>query len=116
MDIKEVSQNKAISTDLLRYFERIGIIPKIKRLKDGNREYDENDLKWLDFILAYSKLNFPQELLFNYGQIKTEDSKAFIDRRNFLVDEKDELKEKLVELQQCIAVLESLIASYNKII
>ena len=39
MKIAEVSELLDISADTLRYYERIGLIPKIHRDKSGNREH-----------------------------------------------------------------------------
>ena len=41
MKIAEVSKLLDISADTLRYYERIGLIPKIHRDKSGNRDYTE---------------------------------------------------------------------------
>lgn len=45
MTIAEVSKQCNISPDTLRYHERIGLIPPIKRNKSGIRDYGETDLK-----------------------------------------------------------------------
>ena len=37
MIISEVSKKYGISTDTLRYYERIGLIPKVGKNRSGNR-------------------------------------------------------------------------------
>lgn len=44
MTIKEVSQKYNISQDTLRYYERVGMIPKVTRTASGIRDYQESDL------------------------------------------------------------------------
>lgn len=44
MTITEVSKKINISADALRYYEKIGLIPKIKRNKTGIRDYSGDDL------------------------------------------------------------------------
>ena len=39
MTIKEVSERFGVSTDALRYYERIGLIPQIARTAGGIRDY-----------------------------------------------------------------------------
>ena len=39
MTIKEVSERFGVSTDTLRYYERIGLIPQIVRTAGGIRDY-----------------------------------------------------------------------------
>ncbi|HPC76849.1 MAG TPA: MerR family DNA-binding transcriptional regulator, partial [bacterium] len=45
MTISEVSKKYEISPDTLRYYERIGLIPKIYRNGNGIREYTEEDCR-----------------------------------------------------------------------
>ena len=42
MTIKEVSQKYNISQDTLRYYERVGMIPKVTRTASGIRDYQES--------------------------------------------------------------------------
>lgn len=39
MTISEVSKKYDISTDTLRYYERIGLLPPVPRTKSGLRDY-----------------------------------------------------------------------------
>ena len=45
MKIAEVSKKLDISADTLRYYERIGLIPKVNRDNSGNRDYTELNCK-----------------------------------------------------------------------
>lgn len=47
MTIKEVSKKYDISVDTLRYYEKIGLLPPIKRNSKGYREYTEMDCNWV---------------------------------------------------------------------
>ena len=48
MTIKEVSEKYGITQDTLRYYERIGMIPSVKRTSGGIRNYDEEDCSWVE--------------------------------------------------------------------
>ena len=50
MKIAEVSEQYGISTDTLRYYERVGLIPHVNRNGSGIRDYNELDLRRVDFI------------------------------------------------------------------
>lgn len=45
MTITEVSKKYDISTDILRYYERVGLILSVNRNKSGVRDYTEEDCK-----------------------------------------------------------------------
>ena len=50
MTIAEVSKTFGLTADTLRYYERIGLIPPVKRSSSGIRDYDEKDCNWVEFI------------------------------------------------------------------
>lgn len=50
MRIAEVSQKYDISADTLRYYERIGLLPHIRRTSSGVRDYGQADLARVEFI------------------------------------------------------------------
>ena len=41
MTITEVSKKYGLSADTLRYYERVGLIPKVNRNKSGVRDYTQ---------------------------------------------------------------------------
>ena len=53
MTIKEVSEKYGISQDTLRYYERVNVIPKVTRTSGGIRDYQEEDLRWVELCLQY---------------------------------------------------------------
>lgn len=50
MTITEVSKTYGMSQDTLRYYERIGLIPKVRRTKSGIRDYDEESCRWIELV------------------------------------------------------------------
>ena len=55
MTIKEVSEKYDISSDTLRYYERIGMIPEVTRTASGIRDYQESDLSWVELVICMRK-------------------------------------------------------------
>lgn len=47
MTIKEVSEKYGNTQDTLRYYERVGMIPPVTRTSSGIRNYNKNDLAWV---------------------------------------------------------------------
>ena len=47
MTIKEVCEKYDITADTLRYYEKVGVIPAVKRSKGGIREYDDEAVGWV---------------------------------------------------------------------
>lgn len=58
MTIKEVSERFGVSTDTLRYYERIGLIPQIARTAGGIRDYTESDISWWSILYVCAMPEF----------------------------------------------------------
>lgn len=63
MTIKEVSERFGVSTDTLRYYERIGLIPQIARTAGGIRDYTESDIGWVEHTICMRNAGVPIEAL-----------------------------------------------------
>ncbi len=50
MFIGELARRAGIATRTIRYYEGIGILPKVSRTPSGYRDYDEDALDRLEFI------------------------------------------------------------------
>jgi DNA-binding transcriptional MerR regulator len=56
--IGQVVQALAISADTLRYYEKIGLMPGVRRNNGGARLYSDKDLSRLRFIKRAQKMGF----------------------------------------------------------
>ena len=56
--IGDVTELTNLSPDTLRYYEKIGLLPRVARTPSGIRQYDEKDLSRLRFIQRAQKMNF----------------------------------------------------------
>jgi len=58
MKIGQVSKQLALSIDTLRYYEKFGLLPGIKRNASGIRSYSGQDISRLNFIKRAQQMNF----------------------------------------------------------
>lgn len=58
MQIGEVAETTGFSADTLRYYEKIGLMPRVGRNASGRRNYDRNDLARLAFIKRAQAVDF----------------------------------------------------------
>lgn len=49
MKIGKLAQISKISVHAIRYYEKIGLLPKARRDQSGQREYEESILVWIGF-------------------------------------------------------------------
>lgn len=58
LPIGEMSRKTGVKIETIRYYERIGIMPKPVRTEGGHRAYDADQLKHLAFIKRSRELGF----------------------------------------------------------
>jgi DNA-binding transcriptional MerR regulator len=56
--IGDIGRLLALSADTLRYYEKIGLLPRVARSTSGIRRYGEKDLSRLRFIQRAQKMGF----------------------------------------------------------
>jgi MerR family transcriptional regulator, aldehyde-responsive regulator len=66
MKISEVSKQTGLTPDTLRYYEKIGLIPSIGRRNGGIRDYQDIDLKRVEFIKCMRSAGLPIDVLIKY--------------------------------------------------
>ncbi|MEI4321563.1 stress response transcriptional regulator NmlR [Streptococcus suis] len=116
MNIKEVSQVTGLSADTIRYYERIGLVPKIARKSSGVRDFVENDVAILEFIRCFRSAGMSIERLIEYmGLVQAGDSTVEA-RIDLLKEEQEELRSRLSEIQQALDRLDYKIENYQTIL
>lgn len=113
MKIAEVSQRFGISLDTLRYYERIGLLPPVKRNGSGIREYDEQDLRWIDFIQCMKRAGLPLDSLREYVQLVQQGDETIPTRKKILQAHREQLAKRIQELQETLEMLDRKIANYE---
>ena len=58
LTIGSLSKKTGVNIETIRYYEKIGIMPKPQRSDGGNRLYDEGQFKRLNFIRRSRELGF----------------------------------------------------------
>ena len=113
MIISEVSEKYGLTQDTLRYYERIGLIPQVKRKKNGIREYDDYSCGWIEFIHCMRKAGIPVEVLVEYVQMYQQGSATKEARKELLRGEYRRLEERIAELQAVKDRLACKIENYD---
>lgn len=114
MNIKRVSELSGVSADTIRYYERIGLIPPVKRSANGIRNFDEEDLRWIVFSRQMRNAGLSIESLVEYLTLFQVGNETVPARKEIIADQIAELKEKASELNTAIERLEFKLANYDE--
>jgi len=113
MKIAEVSERYGISSDTLRYYERIGLIPPVNRNGSGIRDYNEIDVKRVEFIKCMRRAGLPIEALIEYVGLVQQGDTTIEARKEILKEQREQLVAKMEELQKTLATLDYKINVYE---
>jgi len=113
MKIAEVSQRYSISSDTLRYYERIGLIPPVHREKSGIRDYGEVDVKRVEFIKCMRGAGLPIEALIEYVSLVQQGDQTIEARKEILKEQRELLAARMKEMQITLDLLDHKIDVYE---
>ncbi|HEX9027133.1 MAG TPA: MerR family transcriptional regulator [Clostridium sp.] len=114
MTIAEVSKKFDLSQDTLRYYERIGLIPSVNRNKSGNRDYTEEDCRWVEFIKCMRSAGLPIEVLIEYVTLFQQGNETIEARKVLLKEQRAQLAEKMEYMKKTLDRLDYKIERYEK--
>ena len=113
MKIAEVSERYAISTDTLRYYERIGLIQPVNRNGSGIRDYGEIDLRRVEFIKCMRSAGLPVEVLIEYIGLVQQGDETIEARKEILKEQRELLAARMEEMQKTLDLLDHKIEVYE---
>ena len=116
MKIAEVSERFGISTDTLRYYERIGLIPTVNRNKSGIRDYNEFDIQRVEFIKCMRSAGLSIEVLTEYMRLVQQGDQTVEARKEILQEQRDLLAERVEEMQKTLDLLNYKVQVYENAI
>lgn len=110
LNIGDAAQASGVSAKMIRHYEDIGLIKKVKRTDAGYRTYGETEIHVLRFIKQARALGFSMkqiaELLGLWQDRKRRSSKV----KQLALEHIQELDAKIRDMQVMKATLEGLVA------
>lgn len=113
MTIKEVSEKFNLSKDTLRFYEKKDLIGPVKKTKSGIRNYEEQDLKRIEFIKCMRNAELPIDVLKKYIDLYKSGKETKEERKKLLENQQKILKDKIDKMQKAYKLLTNKIDLYN---
>ncbi|WP_106450991.1 MerR family transcriptional regulator [Trichococcus alkaliphilus] len=113
MNISEAVKITGLTAATLRYYESEGLIPPVTRKNGGVRDYQQDDLGWIDFIKCMRSAGMSVESLIEYTTLFRDGTQSDEARKNILIRERDQLLAKQKEISETIERLNGKIKSFE---
>lgn len=113
LTIKEVSEKFNIPSETLRYYERVGVIPLVTRTASGIRNYQEEDLAWVENAKCFRAAGLSIEALIEYLKLYSEGNSTFQARLDLLNEQRAILLAQQKQLVETLDRLDYKISKYE---
>ncbi|WP_338547969.1 MerR family transcriptional regulator [Roseovarius phycicola] len=113
MKIAEVSKLCGLSTHTIRFYDKSGMLPEIKRTADGHRHFTPREVEWLTLLYWLRETGMPLKQMRRFTTLAKAGDAEVAERRKILADHAQTLKAKRAMLEKCESVLTIKIASYG---
>ena len=112
MKISELAQQSGLSAHTIRYYERIGLLPRPDRNQSGHRDYDASILTWIEFLDRLKETGMPIRDMLRYAALREQGVGTEAERGAMLIAHRARVRAHVADLQACLLVLDTKIAGY----
>ena len=111
--IREAAEEMEISIDTLRYYEKIGLLPHIRRGENGRRMYSEEDLGWVYWLKLLRESGMPIRTMKRYVEATRAGDHTIDERCAILEDHRKHLRDRIRKLHMFLGKLEKKVEFYR---
>lgn len=115
MKIAEVSKRYGVSTDTLRYYERVGLLRHVPRNKSGIRDYDEASCNAVEFVKCMRDAGMSIESLVEYMELIDQGDGTRAARKELLSRQGEAIRMRIADLERALERLQYKIDHYDDV-
>ena len=112
MKIGDLAKRSGLTADTIRYYEKIGLLPRADRNSSGHRDYDASILTWIAFLDRLKTTGMPLREMLRYAGLRARGQGTERERRTLLEEHREKVRAHVADLQACLLVLDTKIAGY----
>lgn len=111
--ISKVAERVGISTYTLRYYEKEGLLPEVKRNEKGIRIYDESDIVWIDLVKCLKETGMPIADIHTIVKLSLKGDQTIPTRKEILKKHKTQVQKQIEELNTYMKKIDYKIQWYE---
>ncbi|WP_233277422.1 MerR family transcriptional regulator [Paenibacillus durus] len=112
--IGQVAEKSNLSIHTLRYYEKEGILPFIKRNESGIRIYEDEHIEWLKFICCLRETGMSISQLKEFVELTVQGDATTEERIQMLELQKKTVQDQVNTLMSYIGMIDFKIDMYSK--
>lgn len=113
--IKQIAAKLDLSASALRFYDKEGLIPTLKRTKSGMRIFTETDLQWLELICCLKNSGMAISDIKQFMTLCLKGEETCDERKLVLEKHKETILKQMELLQNSLCIINYKIDHYKKI-
>ena len=113
MRIAEAAAKCGLTIDTIRYYERSGILPEIRRGPDGQRRFSAYDIEWLTLLYWLRETGMAMKTMYRFASLLQVGDTTIPERKSILLAHSEHLKKRKADLDRCEDLLAYKLAIYD---
>lgn len=101
--IAEISKITGLSYDTIRYYEKIGLLPPVKRKENGQKEYEKHHLDRFIFITHLKRTHMSLKAIQHYMTLAS--ARNYEKCYDLLIAHKRNIESQVVEMNETLEVM-----------
>ena len=115
--IKEISRMTGLTEDALRYYEKIGLLPRARRRENGRRMYYKEDTQLMELIICLKKMGVPLKDIKEFASLSyAEDIVSIPEVYEKVLAYRQKIQDQIDYLQKIVSVLDYKIANKKSLL
>lgn len=112
----QVADETGFSLDTLRYYERIGLLERIRRNAAGQRRFTDEDLGWLGMIRCLRDTGMPIAEMLRFAELTRAGDHTIPDRIALLEAHDRNVEAQIVNLREKQGAIQRKIGYYRDVV
>lgn len=92
MTISEFAALTGLSISTIRYYDKLGLLPGLKRDSSGYRAFDEGDVEWVRFINRLKQTGMSIRDIVRYSDLREQGDSTIRERISILTGHQQQLE------------------------
>lgn len=114
MKIGELSERSGRSVHALRYYEREGLLPNVRRDEGGRRRYTERHVLWLELLGRLQATGMTIQEMRHYADLVAAGDSTLEERQELLEGHRTRVLDQIAELKACIDLIDVKVSMYQE--
>ncbi|MGN7356241.1 MULTISPECIES: MerR family transcriptional regulator [unclassified Paenibacillus] len=113
LQISQLANETGLSIHTIRYYEKEGIFPPVKRNENGIRIYDSEDMEWIQFACRLRETGMSIAEMKKFAQLVIQGDESKNERIQLLQQQNMRIQNQMEQLTRCMELINRKIELYS---